>query len=75
MKNEQSENIHRLMFMPDAKICFKICEYIVLYANNMQILDMVQIKKTNENLTNIYWLVFIQADKACFKKLENYLEE
>jgi hypothetical protein len=77
MKNEQKdiENIQRLMFMPDPKICFKIFEYISLYANNMKINDIVNVTKTNNDLTQNYWLVFIEADQACFRNLQNYLEE
>ena len=78
MINEQkeTENIHRLLFLPNKETCFKIFEYIAIYANNMQIMDIVQISKINHDLTPYnYWLVFIQADKACFKKLQNYLEE
>ncbi len=75
MKNEVSENINRLQFLPNIKTPFKIIEYIALYANNMQILDVVQIMKTTDSKTETYWCVFIQADEACFRNLQNYLDE
>jgi hypothetical protein len=75
MKNEEIENINRLQFIPNPKTCFKIFEYISLYANNMKINDIVNVTKINNDLTQNYWLVFIESDKACFRNLQNYLDE
>jgi hypothetical protein len=83
MKNEEIENIHLkgkenifiIQFKPNVKTPFKIIEYIALYANNIIIIDVLQIMKTTDSKTETYWRVFIKADQACFRNLQNYLEE
>jgi len=83
MKNEEienielkgNENVFMIQFKPNVKTPFKIIEYIALYANNMQILDVLSIMKTTDSVTENYWRVFIKADKACFRNLQNYLDE
>lgn len=78
MTNEfkEIENIYRLQFLQNPQTCFKIFEYISLYANNMQIIDIHRIEKTNDDLSIInYFVILIKADQACFRKLNNYLEE
>ena len=83
MSNEQTENIHfkskdnifMIQFKPNVKTPFKIFEYIALYANNMKIIDVLSIIQTTDSKTENYWRVFIKSDKACFRNLQNYLEE
>jgi hypothetical protein len=81
MKNEENEyiynepykNMYIIQFKPNVKTPHKIFEYISLYANNIKIFDVVKIIKTTDKET--YWRVFIQADQACFRNLQNYLDE
>ncbi len=73
--NKGDKNMYMIQFKPNIKTPFKIIEYIALYANNMQILDVTQTMKTTDSITEIYWRVYIQADKACFRNLQNYLDE
>jgi hypothetical protein len=77
MKNEETENIHKLKIIANAEICLKIFTYISFWANNMQIININhKIEETNDNLDFIhYFVILIKADQACFRNLKNYLEE
>jgi hypothetical protein len=73
--NKMVKNMYMIQFKPNVKTPFKIIEYIALYANNMQILDVVRTIKTTDSVDETYWRVYIQADEACFRNLQNYLDE